>query len=664
MRILTALIILLSVGVAHAAPTITGVSGTLSTGQTISIGGSSFGTHTMQVESLQNYIEAGTTGQTFTKTNWTQSDWTWASPMYATDASHSGNKSLKCTVNSNDYNCAFARILPNPVLAGQRLYVSYWVKYDGSKEYGGQWKMLKFKQEETIVDGPMDWGMGTWFDYQRLAGGGNSANEEYVLWPGVDTFPQNDNKWSRMEVDFTPNTLGQSNGTFTIRRTTDTGLIYEESTRDGFNSHLNAEDHFKYIIWQNYIGNGFTSATIHLDDLYVQTGTVARVELCSGSTWANRGKCEVQVPTAWNGTAITATANTGNFANASNAYLYVVDNDGGVSPAYGPLTINSSGGGDPPDPPDQPDTTNPSVTISTQAQTISGTTLTVTGSASDNDAVSSCRWQLGSVPTINTGSTCTGTTSFSCATSGYAVGSNTVHVACFDPSGNRGSDSVVITRAAADTTPPTVTITTAPHTVSGSTTTIGGNATDNVGVTSCRWRRNTVPTAATGTACTGTNPFSCSITGLPTGTSTMHVMHVACFDAANNRGKDSVVVTMGTVDTTPPVLSGGQPSGTLPAGTTSTTVSLTTDEDATCRWMPTSGTPYASMTNTFATTGARAHSMTAGGLSDGQTYRRYVRCIDGSGNANTSDYHISWSVASLPVDVISIGTVPIPYVSD
>src|SRR5204863_2258476 len=45
-------------------------------------------------------------------------------------------------------------------------------------------------------------------------------------------------------------------------------------------------------------------------------------------------------------------------------------------------------------------------------------------------------------------------------------------------------------------------------------------------------------------------------------------------------------------DTLPPVRSNGQPSGTLPAGTTSTSLRLTTDEVATCRYSLVAGTSY------------------------------------------------------------------------
>jgi hypothetical protein len=102
-------------------------------------------------------------------------------------------------------------------------------------------------------------------------------------------------------------------------------------------------------------------------------------------------------------------------------------------------------------------------------------------------------------------------------------------------------------------------------------------------------------------------------------------------------------------DTTPPVRSNGSPSGQLASGTTQTTMSLTTDEAATCRWSESAGTAYASMSDTFSTTGETSHSNLVTGLEDGGSYSRYVRCIDGEGNANTTDYAISWSVAEAGV---------------
>lgn len=99
-------------------------------------------------------------------------------------------------------------------------------------------------------------------------------------------------------------------------------------------------------------------------------------------------------------------------------------------------------------------------------------------------------------------------------------------------------------------------------------------------------------------------------------------------------------------DTTAPVRSDGAPSGTLPAGTTQTVISLTTDEDATCRHSDAVGTAYEAMTATFGATGGTAHATTVTPLADGQAYDFHVRCQDAAGNANDTDFTISFTVAA------------------
>ncbi len=52
------------------------------------------------------------------------------------------------------------------------------------------------------------------------------------------------------------------------------------------------------------------------------------------------------------------------------------------------------------------------------------------------------------------------------------------------------------------------------------------------------------------------------------------------------------------------------------------------------------------MSNAFTVTAGTSHSFTATGLSDGGSYAYVVRCQDGSNNANTDDYIISFTVAA------------------
>ena len=144
---------------------------------------------------------------------------------------------------------------------------------------------------------------------------------------------------------------------------------------------------------------------------------------------------------------------------------------------------------------------------------------------------------------------------------------------------------------------------------------------------------------------------------LPAGTETNNdKLYFAIKDVsavANGDGHDAPSSLIKTIDytlrvsggdTTPPTLSNPQPSGTLSAGTTSTTVSLTTDESATCRVASNIGTGYDSATN-LTTTGGTSHSYTLSGLANGQSYSRYVWCRDAAGNTG-GPLTISFSVAN------------------
>lgn len=91
------------------------------------------------------------------------------------------------------------------------------------------------------------------------------------------------------------------------------------------------------------------------------------------------------------------------------------------------------------------DTTPPTTTISTSdPSAISTDGLTVIGTASDDTAVSGCKYRIGAAPDGSNGTACSGTTSFSCSTSGYASGANTLYVGCYDAAGNYGSDSITV----------------------------------------------------------------------------------------------------------------------------------------------------------------------------------------------------------------------------
>jgi hypothetical protein len=102
----------------------------------------------------------------------------------------------------------------------------------------------------------------------------------------------------------------------------------------------------------------------------------------------------------------------------------------------------------------------------------------------------------------------------------------------------------------------------------------------------------------------------------------------------------------GTVTPSGPTISGGSPTGTLSASTTSTTLSVATNVNATCRYATVAGTAYSAMPYMFSVTGGTGHSATLVGLQSGTAYNYFVRCQDTLGNVDTTDYPISFTLAS------------------
>ncbi len=216
-----------------------------------------------------------------------------------------------------------------------------------------------------------------------------------------------------------------------------------------------------------------------------------------------------------------------------------------------------------------------------------------------------------------------------------------VHV--LDTAGNLGTEPspIKVTIAIPDTTSPSIPTSLSATAVSTSQINLTWTAsTDNIGVTGYRIYRG-------GTQIATSTTTSYSNTGLSA--STTYTYTITAYDAANNESSQSnqaSATTQTPPDTTAPARSGASPSGELAENTTQTTLSLSTNENATCRYATSSGISYSSMTNTFSSTGGTSHSTTVSGLQNGQTYTYYIRCQDTANNANSTDYTISFSVAS------------------
>ncbi len=116
-------------------------------------------------------------------------------------------------------------------------------------------------------------------------------------------------------------------------------------------------------------------------------------------------------------------------------------------------------------------------------------------------------------------------------------------------------------------------------------------------------------------------------------------------DASGQLSSISIVLggnTEMSVSKGAPIISIASPANgtSLTSGTTSVSASITTTENATCRYSLTNSS-FAYLQGTLmSTTDNVSHSFTYSGLADGQTYSIYYKCNDTYGNVNAvSSYH-------------------------
>jgi Divergent InlB B-repeat domain/Glucodextranase, domain B/Bacterial Ig domain len=206
---------------------------------------------------------------------------------------------------------------------------------------------------------------------------------------------------------------------------------------------------------------------------------------------------------------------------------------------------SDSGGGTP------IDTTKPTVTVSSPAtnQTVTAPSLTVTGTATDDKAVTSLEYRLNNAPRVSI----TPAQNYSFQVT-LAAGSNPINIYAKDAAGNEGVSSLNVTYNAPDITNPTVSISSPGNgqTLTTANIRLTGSASDAGGIANIQYAANGGIRVDVGTA----PNFEIAITLRP-GANTITVYAT---DNAGNVGSSSITVTYNAPDTTPPTVTIGNPS--------------------------------------------------------------------------------------------------------
>jgi hypothetical protein len=204
-------------------------------------------------------------------------------------------------------------------------------------------------------------------------------------------------------------------------------MAFNSSSDQGMNLYVsNCINHKVIIDYNNYYVNGGGSLL-----MLVNWGTTV--------SWANwQGTYTNDVHGYNNRNPLFVNPSAHNFKLQGGSPCLTGGNTGGPQGAYitGNEEIGIETGGD---------TTPPVVTISTSdPSNIILNSLSISGTASDEVGVTSCKYRIGSAPDATHGTAITGTTSWSGTATGFAEGANTLYVGCTDAAGNWGSDSITV----------------------------------------------------------------------------------------------------------------------------------------------------------------------------------------------------------------------------
>jgi hypothetical protein len=342
-----------SVPVVAASPVLTGnnvvltptTSGGVAHGQAFSIPGNGFGTRSVTTFSQAGStggLEAGTVGVIPSSGNgWTFTNTTARNSGFIVNDSTRGQclGSTYGAMGANNFNMAYSLDMgaANVVPPGGRLYISWWVYLVSWNNFNnsGQWKMIRIRDTDGLSDGDAnhDWYF-KYTDGHQL----ELTNEATRGGDHINIYDQGGNtlamaSWRRIELDCTYPAVGSTtNSNIRIRihngSSVPTNKTFQNS--GGFNnSNLPLYDstyRARYIIFQNYFGNGTgtQSGSIRSDDMVVQVGTAARVELCNNVNYNSAAVRELQPEiTSWTNTNVQGLINRGGLANGTY-WLHVV----------------------------------------------------------------------------------------------------------------------------------------------------------------------------------------------------------------------------------------------------------------------------------------------------------------------------------------------------
>lgn len=364
-------LILLIPSLAFSAPAVTGTTGTLTHGTSVTISGSGFGSKASAAPVAFGDMENNSVNARIGA--WTQTGYPDGIITVSGSNARHANSSYNATctfANQNEF-CAF-----QGAPASASIYAQYWVYLDSGFDWGlaniklfRLWatsgaenlRVQSYNRGDVVVEGP-DEGHGGYYSgacppspsggwYPVVPGGstadavwGHSSNcsdwlPGSIEWRSLQT-DISKSAWHLFQFEFQEGSANTANGT--LRWWVDGKKVFDHSdvtTRTG------AYNKFVQVLGFYRDSTNDGTGTLHLDDLYIDN-TWSRVEIGDASTYATSTHREIQPATSWEDGSVAVTLNRGSFGASDNAYLYVVDSTGAVNSSGYAITFGDQGAAD------------------------------------------------------------------------------------------------------------------------------------------------------------------------------------------------------------------------------------------------------------------------------------------------------------------------------
>lgn len=310
--------------IAFSAPVVSGVSGTLTAGQSISISGSGFGTKPQAAPLVWDDFESGVAGRLISGSAAAVGSWDSGggteSVTYSTSKAYAGGKSAMHDFVSN-YNASLAKNL-----TFTRLYMDFWILTDYNDQKSRNWKTWRFYGDDDALQMAYVYQCNGQLMTRDQTNAGWSVGD----WSG-DGYSKN--TWMHVQLVYNASSPNSADGT--VRH-------FVNSAVHGLNSNAvmtrrNSANFDQIRIghyWAKDSIDGCSSnggARVYTDNVYIDTSW-ARVELGNASTYGASTRREIQVPTQWSDGSVSFKLNPGTFASGSTVYLYVTDANNVTSP--------------------------------------------------------------------------------------------------------------------------------------------------------------------------------------------------------------------------------------------------------------------------------------------------------------------------------------------